>query len=81
MEQILDNPDNEKVVLSALRDLKRLYGQETELSNQVVQDYEREFGRGSVAVPGSGGAAPSGIPQSEWDVMTPDERKLFSNPK
>ena len=81
MEQILDNPDNEKVVLSALRDLKRLYGQETGLSNQVVQDYEREFGRGSVAVPGSGGAAPSGIPQSEWDVMTPDERKLFSNPK
>lgn len=81
MEQILDNPDNEKVVLSALRDLKRLYSQETELSNQVVQDYEREFGRGSVAVPGSGGAAPSGIPQSEWDVMTPDERKLFSNPK
>ena len=44
-QQILDNPNNEKVVISALKNLQRIYNNEVELSKQNVANFEREYGR------------------------------------
>ena len=49
--QILDNPDNQKVVLSALKDLKRIWEDEIELSNAVVEDLTSPYGGQPAAVP------------------------------
>jgi hypothetical protein len=45
-QQILDNPNNEKVVVSALKNLQRIYNKEAELSEQTAADYETQYGRG-----------------------------------
>lgn len=59
-QQILDNPNNEKVVVSALRNLQRIYDKEAELAEQTAADYEKQYGRGAApTVP----AAPS---RSKW---------------
>ena len=42
-QQILDNPDNEKVVLSALQDLDNLWSNEIDLANAAVEDYTSEY--------------------------------------
>jgi len=49
--QILDNPDNQKVVLSALKDLKRIWEDEIELSNAVVEDLTSPYGGQPAAAP------------------------------
>ena len=46
-QQILDNPNNENVVLSALRDLQRIWNEEIELSSAAVEDLITPYGRGS----------------------------------
>lgn len=56
-QQILDNPNNEKVVVSALKNLQRIYKKEAELSEQTAADYEKQYGRAGVP------AAPS---RSKW---------------
>lgn len=59
-QQILDNPNNEKVVVSALKNLQRIYNKEAELAEQTAADYEKQYGRGAApTVP----AAPS---RSKW---------------
>jgi hypothetical protein len=49
--QILDNPDNQKVVLSALEDLRRIWEDEIELSNAAVEDLTSPYGGQPVAAP------------------------------
>jgi len=49
--QILDNPDNQKVVLSALEDLRRIWEDEIELSNAAVEDLISPYGAQPVAAP------------------------------
>ena len=61
-QQILDNPDNQNVVLSALRDLERIWKDEVELSNASVQDLTNPYGAQQPA------AAPKGADE------TPNER-------
>jgi hypothetical protein len=46
-QQILDNPNNENVVLSALRDLQRIWNEEIELSSAAVEDLITPYGHGS----------------------------------
>jgi hypothetical protein len=50
-QQILDNPDNQKVVLSALKDLERIWKDEVELSNAAVQDLTSPYAGQSVVAP------------------------------
>lgn len=46
-KQILDNPDNEKVVKSALQDLARIMSREVDLSSARVNDLQAPYGRSS----------------------------------
>jgi hypothetical protein len=50
-QQILDNPDNQKVVLSALKDLERIWKDEVELSNASVQDLTSPYAGQSAVAP------------------------------
>jgi hypothetical protein len=56
-QQILDNPDNQNVVLSALKDLERIWKDEVELSNAAVQDLTAPYGS-QPAAPAAAPAAP-----------------------
>lgn len=44
-QQILDNPDNEKIVLSALEDLDSIWQNEIDLANAAADDYQSEYRR------------------------------------
>lgn len=46
-QQILDNPNNEKIVLSALKDLQRIWNEEIELSSSFIEDLKTPYGRAS----------------------------------
>jgi hypothetical protein len=56
-QQILDNFNNEKVVVSALKNLQRIYNKEAELSEQTAADYENQYGRGNA--PAASPASPT----------------------